>query len=95
MSERSTYKVNGWTFDFKNMIAYRDGYSRSIYYSNGRILLCVLENKFMWTFVPFFDPPEDGFNAEITRLYIDYSFENAILTAEVDLHIVCIELSFL
>ena len=66
--------INGWNFDFENMIARRRYEERKIeVIDDGKIMKVDFKATEVKNFLrPFFDPPEDIFNPHINKAYHEW-----------------------
>jgi hypothetical protein len=73
--------INGWVFNFKNMIASRfSGYGilkHNIYVENGRVYKRKDDRE-------FFDPPEDIYNEHIAEACASYHLEKSLFDTTSD-----------
>lgn len=83
-------KINGWSFNFKDMAAYRTFGDWRPEYGPWTLFLTEIEGAIhQWNGIgtahkPIFDEPEDGFNEQVYRAFVDWKFEKEFLSPPLD-----------
>lgn len=75
--------INGWWFDFENMMAHRDikhqGFRNVIDFRINEGQIYYKNSNGDCDFLGFFVEPEDHYNEKIIKAYADWAFEKEVL----------------